>query len=85
MRSRSFVASFAGKLWDSESVAEAAKVRSQVAALGEAPGFRALALAIRYASLLASPVVSPSSLVQGQLTTAWTPCAVHVKGKPRLN
>ncbi|CAK9075921.1 Probable glucuronosyltransferase Os01g0926400 (OsGT47D) [Durusdinium trenchii] len=40
MRSRSFVASFAGKLWDSESVAEAAKVRSQVAALGEAPGFR---------------------------------------------
>ena len=26
------------------------------------------------ASLLASPVVSPSSLVRGQLTTAWTPC-----------
>ena len=26
------------------------------------------------ASLLASPVASPSSLVQGQLTTAWAPC-----------
>eukprot|EP00438_Fugacium_kawagutii_P019707 Skav215085 [mRNA] locus=scaffold1068:30653:45574:+ [translate_table: standard] len=40
--SRSILASFAGKLWPAESVAEAAEVRDRVAALGSAPGFRAL-------------------------------------------
>lgn len=38
--SRSILASFAGKLWDAESVAEAAEVRNRVAQLGKAPGFR---------------------------------------------
>ena len=40
--SRSILASFAGKLWDAESVAEAAEVRNRVAQLGKAPGFRSL-------------------------------------------
>ena len=40
--SRSILASFAGKLWDAESVAEAAEVRNKVAALSKAPGFSRL-------------------------------------------